>query len=99
MNVRRESVQTRSETGTKRREALRHTRAVCRRAKRRDCPSQPRIRAYSRSFMNNAGLFSSFGGPARQISVMQEELVERMRWISERRVLHAFNYCLTLLLI
>ena len=49
--------------------------------------------------MNNAGLFSSFGGPARQISVMQEELVERMRWISERRVLHAFNYCLTLLFI
>jgi hypothetical protein len=32
MKVRRESVQTRSETGTRRREALRHTRAVCRRA-------------------------------------------------------------------
>ena len=54
MKVRRESVQTRSETGTWRREALRHTRAECRRAERRDCPSQPRIRAYSRSFMNNA---------------------------------------------
>jgi len=51
MKVRRESAQTRSETGTRRRKALRHTRAVCRRAERRDCPSQPRIRACSRSFM------------------------------------------------
>ena len=55
MKVRRESVWTRSETGTRSREALRHTRAVCRRAERRDCPSQPRIHACSRSFMNNAG--------------------------------------------
>ena len=55
MKVRRASVQTRSETGTRRYEALRHTRAVCRRAERRDCPPQPRIRACSRSFMNNAG--------------------------------------------
>jgi hypothetical protein len=55
MKVRRESVQTRSETGTQSREALRHTRAVCRRAERRDCPSQLRIRACSRSFMNHAG--------------------------------------------
>jgi hypothetical protein len=55
MKVRRESVQTRSETGTRRREALRHTRAVCRRAERRDCQSQLRIRACSRSVMNNAG--------------------------------------------
>ena len=55
MKVRCESVQTRSETGTRSREVRRHTRAVCRRAERRDCPSQPRIRACSRSFMNNAG--------------------------------------------
>jgi hypothetical protein len=55
MKVRRESVQTRSETGTRRREVLRHTRAVCRRAERRDCPSQPRIHACSRNSMNNAG--------------------------------------------
>ena len=55
MKVRRESVQTRNETSTRRREALKHTRAVCRRAERRDSPSQPRIRACSRSFMNNAG--------------------------------------------
>ncbi len=46
------------ETGARRREALRHIRAVCRRAERRDCPSQPRIRACSRSIMNNAGWIS-----------------------------------------
>jgi hypothetical protein len=55
MKVRRESVQTRSETSTRRREALKHARAVCRGAERRNSPSQPRIRACSRSFMNNAG--------------------------------------------
>ena len=55
MKVRCESVRTRSETGTRSREVRRHTRAVCRRAERRDCQSQPRIRACSRSFMNNAG--------------------------------------------
>ena len=55
VKVRRESVQTQSETGTRRRETLRHTRAVYRRAERRDCPSQPHIRTCSRSLMNNAG--------------------------------------------
>ena len=55
MKVRRESVQTQSETGTRSREGLRHTRAVCRRAEWRDCPLEPRIRACSRRFMNNAG--------------------------------------------
>src|SRR5713101_3643298 len=63
MKVRRESVQTRSETDTRRREALRHTRAVCRRAERQDCPSQLRIQACSRSFMNIAGLSRSFPLP------------------------------------
>lgn len=38
----------------------------------------------------------SFGGPAGQISLMHEELVERRRWISERRFLHALNYCMLL---
>jgi chromate transporter len=33
--------------------------------------------------------FISFGGPAGQISVMHQELVEKKRWISERRFLHA----------
>ena len=38
----------------------------------------------------------SFGGPAGQIALMHEELVERRRWISERRFLHALNYCMVL---
>jgi chromate transporter len=38
----------------------------------------------------------SFGGPAGQIALMHEELVVRRRWISERRFLHALNYCMVL---
>ena len=40
--------------------------------------------------------FISFGGPAGQIAIMHEELVERRRWISERRFLHALNFCMAL---
>ncbi|MCA3179173.1 MAG: chromate efflux transporter [Burkholderiaceae bacterium] len=40
--------------------------------------------------------FVSFGGPAGQIAIMHEELVERRRWISEGRFLHALNYCMVL---
>ena len=40
--------------------------------------------------------FVSFGGPAGQISIMHQELVERRHWISERRFLHALNYCMVL---
>jgi len=40
--------------------------------------------------------FVSFGGPAGQIALMHEELVERRRWISENRFLHALNYCMVL---
>ena len=40
--------------------------------------------------------FVSFGGPAGQIAIMHRELVERRRWISERRFLHALNYCMVL---
>ena len=38
----------------------------------------------------------SFGGPAGQIALMHQELVEKRRWISERRFLHALNYCMLL---
>lgn len=38
----------------------------------------------------------SFGGPAGQIAIMHQELVEKRRWISERRFLHALNYCMLL---
>ena len=40
--------------------------------------------------------FISFGGPTGQIAIMHQELVERRRWISERRFLHALNYCMLL---
>ena len=40
--------------------------------------------------------FVSFGGPAGQISMMRTELMERRRWISEHRFLHALNYTMIL---
>ena len=40
--------------------------------------------------------FISFGGPTGQISMMHQELVEKRRWISEHRFLHALNYCMVL---
>ena len=40
--------------------------------------------------------FISFGGPTGQIAIMHHELVERRRWISEGRFLHALNYCMLL---
>jgi chromate transporter len=38
----------------------------------------------------------SFGGPAGQIAIMHHDLVEQKRWISEKRFLHALNYCMVL---
>jgi chromate transporter len=40
--------------------------------------------------------FISFGGPAGQIAILHQELVERRRWISEQRFLHALNFCMLL---
>jgi chromate transporter len=40
--------------------------------------------------------FISFGGPTGQITIMHAELVEKKRWISEARFLHALNYCMLL---
>jgi len=40
--------------------------------------------------------FISFGGPAGQIAIMHAELVEKRRWISERRFVHALSYCMLL---
>ena len=40
--------------------------------------------------------FVSFGGPAGQIALMHRALVDERRWISERRFLHALNYCMVL---
>lgn len=40
--------------------------------------------------------FISFGGPTGQIAIMHSELVERKKWISEERFLHALNFCMLL---
>ena len=40
--------------------------------------------------------FISFGGPAGQIAILHQELVEKRRWLSEKRFLHALNYCMVL---
>jgi chromate transporter len=40
--------------------------------------------------------FINFGGPTGQIAIMNTELVEKRRWISQERFLHALNYCMLL---
>jgi chromate transporter len=40
--------------------------------------------------------FISFGGPSGQIALMHYDLVDKKRWISEQRFLHALNYCMLL---
>src|SRR5687768_13728079 len=40
--------------------------------------------------------FISFGGPAGQIAIMHEFLVEKKKWISDSRFLHGLNYCMLL---
>lgn len=56
---------------------------------------EPVGRARALRFWFKLGLIS-FGGPAGQIAIMHRELVERQRWLSERRFLHALNYCMLL---
>jgi chromate transporter len=60
-----------------------------------DASPQALTRAEAFSYWLKLG-FISFGGPAGQIAIMHEELVERRRWISENRFLHALNYCMVL---
>lgn len=40
--------------------------------------------------------FISFGGPAGQIAIMHDFLVEKKKWISNSRFMHALNYCMLL---
>jgi chromate transporter len=40
--------------------------------------------------------FINFGGPTGQIAIMHDHIVRRRRWISDRRFLHALNYCMLL---
>jgi len=60
----------------------------------RSAPHPP-TRAEAFRFWLKLG-FIGFGGPAGQIAIMHEELVERRRWISDARFLHALNYCMML---
>ena len=62
-----------------------------------DTAAAPRSVAFAQAlrFWLKLG-FISFGGPAGQIAVLHQELVQRRRWISERRFLHALNYCMLL---
>lgn len=60
-----------------------------------DVPPKPPSFSQALRFWLKLGCIS-FGGPAGQIALMHEELVQRRRWISERRFLHALNYCMLL---
>ncbi|MCF8051866.1 MAG: chromate efflux transporter [Desulfobacterales bacterium] len=40
--------------------------------------------------------FISFGGPAGQIAIMHQEVVERRQWIGENPFLRALNFCMLL---
>ena len=57
-------------------------------------PQRPSFAQVLRAFAY-VGL-NSFGGPAGQIAVVHREIVERRRWLGERRFLHALNYCMLL---
>jgi chromate transporter len=60
-------------------------------------PGRPAPVNFRESFLYWLKLgFTSFGGPAGQISMMHQELVEKRRWISEQRFLHALNYAMVL---
>jgi chromate transporter len=59
-----------------------------------DAPTAP-TRAEAFRYWLRLGCIS-FGGPAGQIAIMHRELVDERRWVSERRFLHALNYCMLL---
>ncbi|UDF33450.1 UNVERIFIED_ORG: chromate efflux transporter [Shinella sp. XGS7] len=60
-----------------------------------DVPPKPPSFSQALRFWLKLGCIS-FGGPAGQIALMHEELVQRRRWIGEGRFLHALNYCMLL---
>ena len=59
-----------------------------------DAPKHPSFAEAFRFWLKLG--FISFGGPTGQIAIMHEELVEKKKWISEERFLHALNYCMLL---
>ena len=58
-------------------------------------PPAPVTLAQAARYWFKLGLVS-FGGPAGQIALMHRDLVDDKRWISEKRFLHALNYCMVL---
>ena len=60
-----------------------------------DAPPRAPTRAEALRYWFRLGCLS-FGGPAGQIALMHRELVDEKHWISERRFLHALNYCMVL---
>ncbi|NNM68709.1 MAG: chromate efflux transporter [Gallionella sp.] len=64
-------------------------------APRDNRPPDPVTLAQAFRYWLKLGLIS-FGGPAGQIAIMHHDLVEKKRWISEQRFLHALNYCMLL---
>jgi chromate transporter len=59
--------------------------------------ASPRIVSFWEAFRFWLKLgFISFGGPAGQIAIMHKELVDKRRWLSDERFLHALNYCMLL---
>jgi chromate transporter len=59
--------------------------------------SERRVIPFSEAFRFWLKLgFISFGGPAGQIAIMHKELVDKRRWLSDERFLHALNYCMLL---
>src|SRR6476646_10002483 len=65
-------------------------------AEERSGPVQPQVSFHEALWVWLRVAALSFGGPAGQIAVMHRILVEEKRWISERRFLHALNYCMLL---
>jgi len=57
-------------------------------------PTHPTFRQALRFWVKLG--FISFGGPTGQIAIMQQELVEKTKWVSTERFLNALNYCMLL---
>ena len=60
-----------------------------------DHPAAPPTFRQAAGLWLKVGLIS-FGGPAAQIAILQEELVEQRRWIDQRTFLTALNFCMLL---
>ncbi|MCA8931357.1 MAG: chromate efflux transporter [Rhodospirillaceae bacterium] len=58
-------------------------------------PATPPTFAAALGYWLRLGL-TSFGGPAGQIAMMQTEIVDRRKWLDQRRFLDALNFCMML---